>query len=248
MQSDVYFYYVVAVYDRLGYNWMSGGFQLRPRVQEPYDYVQKIIIIGDSGVGKSNILLRYTEGKFAENYLVTIGMNYAYKIVEVGGVKLKLQIWDTAGQEKYRTITKTYYRNSQGVIVVFGLDSRDSFRSIRTFISIQMAGLRISFQLPPPPPPSFSSAIRQISMTGRSPSKKPVNSPSRLELTMRSAVRKVDRISRIPFLHWLLRWRLGLLISPTRRLRKSQGLNWGQSRRNLERNVAIIDGFSNHPY
>jgi len=119
---------------------MSGGFQLRPRVQEPYDYVQKIIIIGDSGVGKSNILLRYTEGKFAENYLVTIGMNYAYKIVEVGGVKLKLQIWDTAGQEKYRTITKTYYRNSQGVIVVFGLDSRDSFRSIRTFISIQMAG------------------------------------------------------------------------------------------------------------
>lgn len=133
-------YYAVVGCDRLVYNWMSGGFQLRPRVKEPYDYVQKIIIIGDSGVGKSNILLRYTEGKFAENYLVTIGINYAYKIVEVGGAKLKLQIWDTAGQEKYRTITKTYYRNSQGVIVVFGLDNRDSFQSIRTFISIQMAG------------------------------------------------------------------------------------------------------------
>ena len=127
MQSDVYFYYVVAVYDRLGYNWMSGGFQLRPRVQEPYDYVQKIIIIGDSGVGKSNILLRYTEGKFAENYLVTIGMNYAYKIVEVGGVKLKLQIWDTAGQERFRGITKSYYKGANAVILVCDINNPKTF-------------------------------------------------------------------------------------------------------------------------
>ena len=56
----LYLYYPMAIDLRLVYNWMSGGFQLRPRVQEPYDYVQKIIIIGDSGVGKSNILLRYT--------------------------------------------------------------------------------------------------------------------------------------------------------------------------------------------
>lgn len=103
------------------------GVKGRRRVEEAFDYVQKIIIIGDSGVGKSNILLRYTEGMFVDNYMMTIGINYVYKVVAVGGARIKLQIWDTAGQEKYKTITQTYYRNSEGVIVVFSVNSRDSF-------------------------------------------------------------------------------------------------------------------------
>ena len=90
----------------------------------------KVIIIGDSGVGKSNVLLRYSEGKFVENYMMTIGINYVYKVISTEGAKIKLQIWDTAGQDKYKTITKNYYRNSQGVLIVFGIDSRDSFYSV----------------------------------------------------------------------------------------------------------------------
>jgi small GTP-binding protein len=83
-------------------------------------------------VGKSNLLLRYSEGKFVENYMMTIGINYVFKVISLAGVRIKLQIWDTAGQDKYKTITQNYYRNSQGVLIVFALDSRDSFASVRT--------------------------------------------------------------------------------------------------------------------
>ncbi len=97
-----------------------------------FDYLQKIIIIGDSGVGKSNILLRYSRGSFAENHMATVGLNYVFKVETVDDVRVKLQIWDTAGQDKFKTITKSYYRNSQGVLVVFGVDSRDSYYSVCT--------------------------------------------------------------------------------------------------------------------
>ncbi len=103
-----------------------------PKAGEAFDYIQKLIIIGDSGVGKSNLLLRFTEGKFADNYMMTIGLNYVFKVVTIQGVRIKLQIWDTAGQDKYKTITKNYYRNSQGVIVVFAIDDKESFRSLCT--------------------------------------------------------------------------------------------------------------------
>ena len=75
--------------------------------------------------------------------MMTIGINYVYKIIEVDGTKIKLQIWDTAGQDKYKTITKNYYRNSQGVLIVYGLDSRDSFYSVRTFCHIKATGSKI---------------------------------------------------------------------------------------------------------
>lgn len=101
------------------------------RLDRNYDYLQKIIIIGDSGVGKSNMLLRYSEGKFDENSMITIGLNYAFKTMVIDGVKIRLQIWDTAGQDKYKTITQNYYRNSNGVIITYGIDSRDSFYSVR---------------------------------------------------------------------------------------------------------------------
>ncbi len=114
---------------------------------EEFDYLQKIIIIGDSGVGKSNLLLRYSEGKFVDNYMMTIGINYVFKIIAIDGVKIKLQIWDTAGQDKYKTITQNYYRNSQGVLIVFAIDSRDSFNSVRILAFIQEIGFRISPKL-----------------------------------------------------------------------------------------------------
>lgn len=75
--------------------------------------------------------------------MMTIGINYVYKIITIDGVKIKLQIWDTAGQDKYKTITKNYYRNSQGVLIVFGIDSRDSFYSVRNSCEMQAIGLKI---------------------------------------------------------------------------------------------------------
>lgn len=77
---------------------MNRGLKYKQTILEPFDYIQKIIIIGDSGVGKSNILLRFTENKFSDNYMMTIGLNYVYKIVDIEGVKIKMQVWDTAGQ------------------------------------------------------------------------------------------------------------------------------------------------------
>lgn len=93
----------------------------------------KTIIIGDSGVGKSNLLLRFGSNKFAENYVMTIGINFIYKVLIVDDVRIKLQIWDTAGQDKYKTITQSYYNGSNGVIVVYGVDCRNSFNSVSTY-------------------------------------------------------------------------------------------------------------------
>lgn len=94
------------------------------KVEEEFDILKKIIIIGDSGVGKSNILLRYSEGKFVDNYMMTIGINFMYKITKIDDLKIKMQIWDTAGQDKYKTITQNYYKNCNGAFVVFSIDSK----------------------------------------------------------------------------------------------------------------------------
>ena len=110
---------------------MKSKSEQKKSVKEEFDYTRKFIIIGDSGVGKSSLLLRYTKGEFKDNYLMTIGISYVWKIVEVDGTKLKLQIWDTAGQEKYRTITRNYYRETHGAIISFGIDSRASYASVR---------------------------------------------------------------------------------------------------------------------
>lgn len=101
-----------------------------------FDYLMKVIIIGDSGVGKTNILLRYSENRFVENYLLTIGINYLFKIQNVDGVRIKIQIWDTAGQDKYKTITRNYYNGSHGVIVVYAVDCRLSFMAVSNSIFI----------------------------------------------------------------------------------------------------------------
>ena len=100
------------------------------RAKEAYDILAKLIIIGDSGVGKTNLILNFVDEPFKENYVATIGVDFKAKTLSIDDKRLKLQIWDTAGQDKYKTITKNYYRNSQGVLIVFGIDSRDSFYSV----------------------------------------------------------------------------------------------------------------------
>lgn len=91
------------------------------------------MIIGNSGVGKSSILIRFAENQFQEHYLATIGVDFRFKTTTVDNKNVKFQIWDTAGQERFRTITSAYYRGSQAVLMVFDLTDQQSFADVCKF-------------------------------------------------------------------------------------------------------------------
>ena len=92
-----------------------------------FDHLFKILLIGDAGVGKSCILLRFTDDAFEEQMSSTIGVDFRVKTVTIGGVTSKLTIWDTAGQERFRTLTSSYYRGCHGIILVFDVNERETF-------------------------------------------------------------------------------------------------------------------------
>jgi small GTP-binding protein len=94
----------------------------------------KILLIGDSSVGKTSLLIKYTEEKFTETQIATIGVEYKNKTIEYKGYKIKLQIWDTSGQERFRSLTQNFYRNADGIIFVFDLTKPDSFDNIRSWL------------------------------------------------------------------------------------------------------------------
>ncbi len=98
------------------------------------DYVSKIIVVGDSGVGKTNILTRFGRNDFIQNSSSTIGVEFFTKICEINGYNIKFNIWDTAGQEKYKSITRTFYYNSNSAIVVFDLNDKESFQNIKSWL------------------------------------------------------------------------------------------------------------------
>jgi len=81
-------------------------------------------------VGKSSILTRFNENKFFENHIATIGLNHASKTMLIDNLKIKLNIWDTAGQDKFRNLTRSYYRNAQGAMVAFSINSLESYYSV----------------------------------------------------------------------------------------------------------------------
>ncbi|KAB2597185.1 ras-related protein RABC1-like [Pyrus ussuriensis x Pyrus communis] len=94
-----------------------------------FDYLFKLLMIGDSGVGKSSLLLSFTSDSF-EDLSPTIGVDFKVKYVTLGGKKLKLAIWDTAGQERFRTLTSSYYRGAQGIIMVYDVTRRETFTNL----------------------------------------------------------------------------------------------------------------------
>ena len=95
-----------------------------------YSLLYKIIIIGDSGVGKSNILSRYIKDEFAINQKSTVGVELGTKIAKIKDTNAKLQIWDTAGQERYRAVTSSYYKGSHGCFIVYDITSETSFENV----------------------------------------------------------------------------------------------------------------------
>ena len=94
------------------------------------DFTVKIVIIGDSGVGKTNILLRFCDNQFKTNYTSTIGVDFKIKIIPVEDVKIKLQIWDTAGQERFKNVNQTYYKGAIAVLLVYSIDDEKSFSNV----------------------------------------------------------------------------------------------------------------------
>ena len=101
---------------------------------ENFDYLFKYIIIGDANVGKSNLLLRFSYGEFREEYQVTIGVEFGAKNVQIRDQTYRVQIWDTTGQENYRSITRNYYKNSACALLVYDITKRESFNNINTWI------------------------------------------------------------------------------------------------------------------
>ncbi|CAD7086690.1 unnamed protein product [Hermetia illucens] len=99
-----------------------------------YDHLFKLLIIGDSGVGKSSLLIRFSDDMFSGSYITTIGVDFKIRTVVIDGQRVKLQIWDTAGQERFRTITSTYYRGTHGVIIVYDVTNGDSFANVRRWL------------------------------------------------------------------------------------------------------------------
>lgn len=99
-----------------------------------YNYLFKYIIIGDSSVGKSNILMRYSENQFTEEHQATLGAEFGAKNIEFNKLVYRLQIWDTAGQENFRSITRAYYKNSVCAIVVYDITNRQSFMNVQDWI------------------------------------------------------------------------------------------------------------------
>lgn len=95
-----------------------------------YDHLVKILLVGDSGVGKSSLLARFISDSFDEQG-PTVGVDFKLKHVDVDGTRLKLTVWDTAGQERFRTLTSSYYRGAHGVVFVYDVTSRESFENAR---------------------------------------------------------------------------------------------------------------------
>mmetsp|Transcript_22347 Transcript_22347/g.31576 ORF Transcript_22347/g.31576 Transcript_22347/m.31576 type:complete len:208 (-) Transcript_22347:65-688(-) len=96
--------------------------------------VVRLLTLGDTGAGKSSLLLRYTQGEFASDYMPTIGIDFRLKTIELNGKTVKVQVWDTAGQERFRTITHNYYKGAHGIALVYDCTVESTFYNIKKWI------------------------------------------------------------------------------------------------------------------
>ena len=109
--------------------------ELSPGDYEQEDYKIKIIVVGDSGVGKTNLINRFASDKFDTNSKATIGVEFVYKTLKINKEVIKVEVWDTAGQERYRAITSSYYKGAKGAIIVYDITNEDSFNNVERWIN-----------------------------------------------------------------------------------------------------------------
>ncbi|KAM8999037.1 ras-related protein Rab-37 isoform X1 [Sarcophilus harrisii] len=101
-----------------------------------YDLSGKVMLLGDSGVGKTCFLIHFKDGAFlSRTFIATVGIDFRNKVVTVDGTKVKLQIWDTAGQERFRSVTHAYYRDAQALLLLYDITNRSSFENIRAWLT-----------------------------------------------------------------------------------------------------------------
>jgi len=115
-----------------------------------YDHLFKLVMVGEVGVGKSSLVLRYTDDTFLDDEVGTIGADFKVKFIKVDKKNVKMQIWDTAGQEKFRTMTSSYFAGANAVIIVFDLSNKSSFDSVEKWMKEAKrfnSGNQISFLL-----------------------------------------------------------------------------------------------------
>jgi len=104
-------------------------------MKRDYDFLFKLVLIGDSGVGKSCLLLRFADDNFTDSYISTIGVDFRFRTITIEKKTVKLQIWDTAGQERFRTITSAYYRGADGIIMVYDVTNTESFSDVAGWLT-----------------------------------------------------------------------------------------------------------------
>jgi Ras-related protein Rab-1A len=100
-----------------------------------YDFLFKILLIGESGIGKSSLMLRFADNTFSESYISTIGVDFKIRTIEVDGKVIKFQLFDTAGQLRFRTITSSYYRSAHGIILVYDITDAASFANLPSWMT-----------------------------------------------------------------------------------------------------------------
>ena len=100
-----------------------------------YDKTCQLLIIGDSSVGKTSLITRYTNGTFKEEYLATVGLDYYSKEEVINNKTINIKLWDTAGQERYKSLTQNYFKNAEGVLLTYDITNSESFDNLKEWIS-----------------------------------------------------------------------------------------------------------------
>jgi len=99
-----------------------------------YDFIFKVLLLGNSDVGKSSLLLRYVDSVWNDAFVPTIGVDFKVKTLTINEKKVKMQIWDTAGQERFRTVVSTYFRGAHGILLLYDVTNRDSFKNLESWL------------------------------------------------------------------------------------------------------------------
>ena len=103
-------------------------------VEEEYDFIFKVLLLGNSDVGKSSLLLRYVDSVWNDAFVPTIGVDFKVKTLNINDKKIKMQIWDTAGQERFRTVVATYFRGAHGILLLYDVTNKDSFKNLESWL------------------------------------------------------------------------------------------------------------------